>query len=110
MMEHKQTTNYTLTITTDVECPCAHIDPIGLCTPTDCMTCRNARVKIVREDNEIMRDDNVSGINAGYEEKTAYIKNEFKKNPSVFLENILGIRISGLKKYILNSAKKYDVL
>ena len=56
-MIEKKTINYMVTIATEAKCPCSQIDPIGTCTPTDCMTCENATVKIVREDGEVMRDD-----------------------------------------------------
>lgn len=58
MIEDKDTIDYLLTITTGVKCHCSKIDPIGMCTPEDCLTCENAKVKIVRvEDGCVMRKE-----------------------------------------------------
>lgn len=49
------------------------------------MTCKNARVRILREDGIVMRDDGETGKNAGYEEKLSYIKYKYKENPAEFI-------------------------
>jgi len=110
MIEETKTIHYDVTITTDVETKCSEIDPIGTCTVTDCMTCKNARVQIVREDGVVMRDDNETGKNAGYEENLSYIKYKYKENPAEFMESVLDIKLSKWQKRILKAAKKYDAL
>lgn len=109
-MENKKEIKYDVTITTEVECNCAEIDPLGLCTPTDCMTCQNARVRIVREDGTVMRDDNEFGKNAGYESTMSYLKYKYKENPAEFIESVLGVKVLRWQKKILKLAKKYDAL
>jgi len=87
-MEDKKTIHYDVTITTDVEMKCSEIDPIGTCTVTDCMTCKNERVQIIRENGVVMRDDNETGKNAGYEETLSYMKYKYKENPADFMESV----------------------
>lgn len=110
MIEDKKTIHYDVTITTDVETRCSEIDPIGTCTVTDCMNCKNASVRIVREDGIVMRDDGETGKNAGYEENLSYIKYKYKENPAEFMESVLGIKLSKWQKRILKAAQKYDAL
>lgn len=42
-----------LEIVTGVERPCSNIDPLGLDTVTDCLTCSNSDYKILQEDKVI---------------------------------------------------------
>lgn len=109
-MENKKMIHYDVSITTDVETRCSEIDPIGTCTVTDCMNCKNARVRIVREDGTVMRDDNKIGKDAGYEKSLSHIKYKYKENPAEFLESVLGVKLSKWQKRILKAAKKYDAL
>lgn len=95
-MEDKPTIEYKVTITTPTDETCISADPLGLCTPTDCMTCKYSKVKIVREDNVVMRDDyqNKDGINAGYDSKYRNFKYRLTNNPATFLEEFLGLKLS----------------
>lgn len=109
-MKEQKEINYTVTIKTEAEVSCAEIDPIGLCTPTDCMICKNARIKIVRDDGVVMRDDDKNDKNAGYEKKLNDLRYEYKADPIGFFENIVGVRLTKADKAILKAAKRWDVL
>ena len=50
MMDGRAITEHKLIIKIIDENECAKYDPIGLCYVDDCMSCPNARVKIIRED------------------------------------------------------------
>ena len=56
-MMNRTITEYKLIIKVCDKSECSKIDPFGLCYVDDCMSCSNARVKIIRQDNEVMRDD-----------------------------------------------------
>lgn len=105
MIEDKETINYELEITTPSKIMCARVDPFGLCTPTDCMTCKYSKVKITREDGIIMRNDwsNTHTVNSGYERKYSEMIYEYKENPIAFLEQFFGMSFTKWQKIFLNT-------
>ena len=57
MMNDRAVTEYKLIIKICDQKKCAEYDPFGLCYVDDCMSCPNSRIKIIREDGVVMRDD-----------------------------------------------------
>ena len=86
---------------------CCSIDPIGLCTPEDCMSCKNARIKLIRTDGVNMRED--ADFNIGYELKKHRKYDNYKSNPIFYLEEMFGVKFSSWqKKLVLKFLKLKD--
>lgn len=86
---------------------CCDIDPIGLCTPEDCMSCKNARIKLIRTDGVNMRED--ADFNISYEQKKHRKYAKYKSNPVYYMEEIFGVKFSlWQKKLFLKFLKMKD--
>lgn len=57
MIDEKAIVSYKLIIKRPNEEDCVNTDPIGMCSVTDCINCKHALVKIIREDGMVMRND-----------------------------------------------------
>jgi len=63
-MDNRAITEYKLIIKVCNRSECAKYDPFGLCYVDDCLSCPNARIKIIRQDGIIMRNDFENNKNA----------------------------------------------
>lgn len=80
-----------LEIVTGVERPCSNIDPLGLDTVTDCLTCSNSDYKILQED-KVIKDYKKSSSKEKKENQERYIVEFFDGIPKTdnlmtYLEN-----------------------
>ena len=73
-MDNRAITEYKLIIKVCNRSECAKYDPFGLCYVDDCLSCPNARVKIIRQDGIIMRNDFENNKNANEESKICAYK------------------------------------
>ncbi|WP_143322979.1 hypothetical protein [Clostridium sp. HBUAS56010] len=107
-MDYKDTNEYKVIIKTGIKCNCFEIDPIGLCSVTDCMNCGNANTKIIRiEDGCVMRDD---ACGSRYQEKLDRLL-YYKSNPMSFIEDYIipkGKKMSLFQKWYLNKLIKEE--
>lgn len=69
IMDDRAITEYKLIIKICDQKKCAEYDPFGLCYVDDCMSCPNSRIKIIREDGVVMRDDFKDNKNVNAKDK-----------------------------------------
>lgn len=94
---------YELTVEYIDESECGRIDPLGGCYPEDCLRCRNAKVKLIREDGTVMRDDDKENVQHLMDKY--FIKHYWRQNPYRFIEEYLGIKPSRFQKFIIRFLK-----
>lgn len=71
----------TLDIIDNLSMDCAHLDPFGLDTVIDCLSCPNSDYKIVLH-GKVMKDFNESQIQSKKQSQTRYVIEFFDKIPS----------------------------
>lgn len=71
-----------LDIVTEVERPCSDMDPFGLDTVTDCITCSNSDYKIMLDGKVIKEFKNLSS-NTEEENKERYVIEFFDDIPAI---------------------------
>lgn len=81
---------------------CAKYDPFGLCYVDDCLSCPNARVKIIRQDDVIMRNDFKNNKNSGEEDKIWAHKRMIERNGIELFEKMYNIKFTKYQKWYLN--------
>ena len=106
MMDGRAITEHKLIIKIIDENECAKYDPIGLCYVDDCMSCPNARVKIIREDGIVMRNDFKDKRNVQRYHTIYYFKRLFSREGINFFEEVYNKKFTKLEKWILNKIFK----
>lgn len=81
---------------------CAKYDPFGLCYVDDCLSCPNARVKIIRQDDVIMRNDFKNNKNSGEEDNIWAYKRMIERNGIELFEKMYNIKFTKYQKWYLN--------
>lgn len=102
MMDSRSITEYKLIIEVCDEQECTKYDPFLLCYVDDCMSCPNARVKIIRQDDIIMRNDFKDGKNILRSDKINYFKRLFKREGIGFFEDVYGKKFNKFERCIMN--------
>lgn len=102
MMDGRAITEHKLIIKIIDKNECAKYDPFGLCYVDDCMSCPNARVKIIREDDIVMRDDFKDKRNVQRYHTINYFKRLFSREGINFFEEVYNKKFTKLEKWILN--------
>jgi hypothetical protein len=107
MIMENELVKYEVTIIEKDKCMCPRIDPVGQCTPTDCMICENALIKIIRiNDGIIMRDDAQYGINVERDKMMRSIIYKAQNDPLWAFENIFNMKLLAFKKIIIKKILK----
>lgn len=73
-----------------------------MCYVDDCLSCPNARVKIIRQDNVIMRNDFENDKNSGEEDKMWAYKRMLERNGIELFEKMYNIKFTKFQKWYLN--------
>lgn len=90
MEDNYQITKYQLIIEECDKNKCAEIDPLGTCTVDDCIQCPNARVKIIRQDGIVMRNDFVQDVNIKHKDNLSLCKYLLQKTGVSLIEDAFG--------------------
>ena len=101
-MDDRAIIEYKLIINVCDRGECAKYDPFGLCYVDDCMACPNARVKIIREDGVVMRDDFKSKKNIWHENRIWTYKRLFERDGIKLFEEMYNTKFTRLQKWYLN--------
>lgn len=86
----------------------AKYDPFGLCYVDDCMNCPNARVKIIRQDNTVMRDDFKNNKKTKREDIIYAYKRLLERNGIELFEEMYNVKFSKFQKWYLNKLLKIN--
>lgn len=73
-----------------------------MCYVDDCLSCPNARVKIIRQDDVIMRNDFKNDKNSGEEDKIWTYKRMLERNGIELFEKMYNIKFKKFQKWYLN--------
>lgn len=73
-----------------------------MCYVDDCLSCPNARVKIIRQDGIIMRDDFKNNKNTGEEERILTYKRMLDRDGIELFERMYNIKFTKFQKWYLN--------
>lgn len=73
-----------------------------MCYVDDCLSCPNARVKIIRQDDVIMRNDFKNDKNSGEEDKIWAYKRMLERNGIELFEKMYNIKFTKFQKWYLN--------
>lgn len=93
----KYSENYaTLLLTADIIEPCAAIDPFGMCTTVECLSCANCNYQIIAKDGKILKEY-YNGSDHG---------NEKKKYVIEFFDDFDG---QDIKDYLNNEESDYRI-
>ena len=106
MMDDRAMTEYKLIIKITDKDECAKYDPFGLCYIDDCMSCPNARIKIIRQDGIVMRDDFKDKRNVQRYHTINYFKRLFARENLDFLEEVYEKKFNKVERWILNKILK----
>lgn len=110
MMDDRAITEYKLIIKICDQKKCAEYDPFGLCYVDDCMSCPNSRIKIIREDGVVMRDDFKNNKNTAREDKIWSYRRMLERDGIGLFEEMYDIKFSKLQKWylkkLLNKTKR----
>lgn len=68
----------------------------------DCLSCPNARVKIIRQDGIIMRDDFKNNKNTGEKDRILAYKRMLDRNGIELFEKMYNIKFTKFQKWYLN--------
>lgn len=77
-----------------------------MCYIDDCLSCPNTRVKIIRQDDIVMRDDFKNNKNTGSEDKIWAYKRMLDKNGIELFEKMYNIKFTKFQKWYLNRLLK----
>ncbi len=105
-MDNRAITEYKLIIKVCDRSECAKYDPFGLCYVDDCLSCPNARVKIIRQDGIIMRNDFENNKNANEESKICAYKRMLDRDGIELFEKMYNIKFTKFQKWYLNRLLK----
>ena len=110
MMDDRAITEYKLIIKVYDRKKCAEYDPFGLCYVDDCMSCPNSRIKIIREDGAVMRDDFKDNKNVNAKDKIWSYRRMLERDGIGLFEEKYDIKFSKLQKWylkkLLNKTKR----
>lgn len=101
-MDDRAITEYKLIIKVCDKHECAKYDPFGLCYVDDCMSCPNARVKIIRQDNVVMRNDFIDSKNANRADKILTYKRMLERNGVELFEKMYNTKFTKFQKWYLD--------
>lgn len=73
-----------------------------MCYVDDCLSCPNARVKIIRQDGIIMRDDFKNSKNTSEEERILTYKRMLDRDGIELFERMYNIKFTKFQKWYLN--------
>lgn len=73
-----------------------------MCYVDDCLSCPNARVKIIRQDGIIMRDDFKNNKNTGEEDRILAYKRMLDRGCIKLFEKMYNIKFTKFQKWYLN--------
>lgn len=73
-----------------------------MCYVDDCLSCPNARVKIIRQDGIIMRDDFKNNKNTGEEDRILAYKRMLNRGGIKLFEKMYNIKFTKFQKWYLN--------
>lgn len=73
-----------------------------MCYVDDCLSCPNARVKIIRQDGIIMRDDFRNNKNTGEEDRILAYKRMLDRGGIKLFEKMYNIKFTKFQKWYLN--------
>lgn len=73
-----------------------------MCYVDDCLSCPNARVKIIRQDGIIMRDDFKNNKNTGEEDRILAYKRMLDRGGIKLFEKMYNIKFTKFQKWYLN--------
>ena len=100
-IDNRAITEYKLVIKVCDRGECAKYDPFGLCYVDDCMSCPNARVKITREDGDVMRDDFKNKKNTGREDTIWSYRRMLERDSVELFEEMYDTKFSKWQKWYL---------
>lgn len=102
MMDDRAITEYKLIIKVCDQKKCAEYDPFGLCYVDDCMSCPNSRIKIIREDGVVMRDDFKDNKNVYVKDKLWSYKRMLERDGVELFEKMYNVNFSKWQKKYLS--------
>lgn len=102
MMDNRAITEYKLIIKICDQKKCAEYDPFGLCYVDDCMSCPNSRIKIIREDGVVMRDDFKDNKNITAKDKLWSYKRMLERDGIELFEKMYNVNFSKWQKKYLS--------
>lgn len=73
-----------------------------MCYVDDCLSCPNARVKIIRQDGVIMRNDFKNDKNSGEKDKLWAYKRMLERNGIELFEKMFNIKFTKFQKRYFN--------
>ena len=102
MMDDRAITEYKLIIKVYDQKKCAEYDPFGLCYVDDCISCPNSRIKIIREDGVVMRDDFKDNKNVNAKDKLWSYQRMFERDGVELFEKMYNVNFSKWQKKYLS--------
>lgn len=105
-MEDKALISYKLFIKECDTNNCAEFSPFGICYIDDCLACPKTRVKIIREDGAVMRDDFKAKKNTMIDDKLWSFKRMIERDGIEIFEKMYNVKFTKFQKWYLGTLFK----